>query len=141
MAKTKSKKFKALCKQYGVDYKLVPEIMTYEAACKATKRNPKEIPQVKGVSKEDAEYLQEHYKSVVIAEAIREKWQPDFNDSNYKYEARFYLSGSGFAYADCDGWLANSYCGSRLCFPTSDQAIFYGKHFVEQHGKWMMKGK
>lgn len=136
--KKKSKKFIKLCKEYGVDPNLVPEIMTVEAAFKAT---GKKMPKVTGVSKEEAEYLVEYYTSVVLAEAIRGDWKPDFSDNNWKYEARFYLSGSGFAYTLCDYWHSGTLCGSRLCFPNSDQAIFYGKHFVKQHGKWMMKGK
>ncbi len=141
--KKKSKKFIKLCKQYGVNHNLVPEILTYEDACQATKRDPKALPQGNGLSKEDVEYLQEHYKSIVIADAIRGDYKPDFSDDNYKYEPRFYMnsSGSGFAYAYCDGWTTGTDCGSRLCFPNPDQAIFYGKHFVNQHGKWMMKGK
>jgi hypothetical protein len=138
---TKSKKFIALCQKYGVNPDLVPEILSFKAACKVTGDDPSKLPIVKGIAKRHRKRIIADYKISIIAEALRTNKKVDYSDSSrWKYHAVFHVkadkarpSGFGLSYFDYDCWVANSSVGVRHCFPTRDQAIFFGKHFLKLH--------
>jgi hypothetical protein len=74
-------------------------------------------------------------KIKMIVKSFNEGWTPDWTDSSQgKYVPWFKMgspSGGGFSYGDCDGWLAFSDVGSRLCFKSSDLAKHAGNLFLD----------
>jgi hypothetical protein len=143
----KSKAFIKLCKKYGVDPDNVPEITSFEDACKALKYNPlKCLPKVSGVPAKHRQALIDHAKLIIIAEAFNNGWTPNWNDSSqYKYYPWFWVkadkkrpSGFGLSYHDYVFTRSFTNVGSRLCFKNSDMAIFAGKHFNELYKNYLL---
>lgn len=84
---------------------------------------------------------QAYAKLTIIARALNEGWEPDWTDSNeYKYQPYFsdYTSGSGFSFSDYVIWTAITLCGSRLCFKSSELAIYAGKQFIEIYNQFLI---
>ena len=80
------------------------KIKTFEDACKALNLDPEQVlPIVSGVPEKHQKAIVSHAKLVIIAEALNEGWQPDWNDSGeWKYYPWFRMSsGSGLAYYGC----------------------------------------
>lgn len=140
MEKVKSKEFIKLCKKYGVDPDKVPEVLTFNAACSITGDNAKKLPVVSGIKPRNRKRLIADHKLSVIAEALG-GGNPDYTNTNeYKYYAVFAVkadmkrkSGFGLSYYAYDNWRSDSFVGVRLCFPTWDQARFFGMHFIDLH--------
>lgn len=80
-----------------------------------------------------------HQQAVVIAKALQDGWVADFSDSDqWKYTAYYKISSSGgFVSFDFDYWFTFSAVGSRLCFPTSELAKYFGTQFIEIHRKYL----
>ena len=79
-------------------------------------------------------------QAVVIAKALNEGWIADYTNSDQtKYEVRFYYDSSagGFVYDVYVRWLTYSLVGSRLFFPTSELAKYFGTQFIEIHNKYL----
>jgi len=146
MAKTVLKKVSAkhikLCKGYGVDPNNVPEVHSFEAACKITGDDPKKLPIVKHIAKRHQKYIIAAYILPIIAEALKLNKTVDYtNTSQWKVFARFLVeadkdrpSGFGLSYRGYDCWHSLTGVGVRLCFPDNwDAAIFFGKHFIDLH--------
>jgi hypothetical protein len=141
MQQSKSKKFITLCKKYGVDPDNVAEVLNFEDACKITKDNPKKLPIVTGIAKRHQKRQIADYKLSIIAEAMRGGGKADYNDAGEgKYFAVFRVkadkkrpSGFGLSCGYYDLWASGSAVGVRHCFLNSDQAIFFGKHFLALH--------
>lgn len=115
------------------------KIKTYEAACKALKLNPKNIPVVSNIPKKHKDAIVAHYKLVIIAEAINEGWTPDWADYNqYKYYPWFEMkkAGAGFSIV-CSGWVDYSSFGSRLCYKSRELAEYAGKQFEKLYNTYM----
>jgi len=136
----KSTKFKELCKTYGVDYKLVPEVLSFEDACAATGNDPINVPIVNHLPERHQKRLIADYKLSVIADALRENKDVNYNTRDYKYFAVFLveadeqrLSGFGLSCGAYVVWYSCSVVGARLCFENRDTAIFFGKHFLALH--------
>lgn len=141
MQKLKSKKFLALCKKYGVDPEKVREVLSYEEACKIIGVNPKKLPLVSDIPVRHRKRIVADYKLSIIAEALRDKKKPNYNDTNEeKYFPYFRVRAnkakpSGFGLS-CDGhdlWRSGTTVGSRLCFQNADTARFFGCHFLKLH--------
>jgi hypothetical protein len=133
--------FKRLCKKYGVDHTIVPEILSFEAACKATGDNPAKLPIVKGIAIRHQKRITSDYQLSIIADALRKMENVNYNDTSLaKYHAVFAVkadakrpSGFGLSFDDCGRWHSGSDVGVRLCFHNRDTAIFFGKHFLKLH--------
>lgn len=135
MKKEKSKKFIALCKRYGVNPDLVPEILTYEEACKLTNRDPKA----------DRDNLQ---KIIVVIEAYCQeckKWKADYDDTD---QLRWFpvhrktSSGLVFSCTLCENWISYSFAFvcAPFVLPNDDCAKFVGIHFLPLYS-WKLKYK
>ncbi len=77
---------------------------------------------------------------VVIAAALNEGWTPDWSNSDeYKYFPWFEMRGSaGFRFVGrYDYWHSHSAVGSRLCFKSSELALYAGKTFEKTYEKFM----
>jgi len=66
----------------------------------------------------------------VIVPAERGNWEPNYDDGKWKYQPAFDLSGSGFAYSDCDFWNSDTACSSRLCTPSENECIRIAKKYL-----------
>ncbi len=141
MEATKSKTFIKLCKKYGVNPDNVPEVLSFEDACKITKDDPKKLPVVTGIAARHRKRIVADYQLSIIAEALKGNKKPNYNNTGeYKYNAVFVVkagkkdpSGVGLSCHVCDGWLSDSHVGVRLCFPNYDIAKFFGQHFIALH--------
>lgn len=139
----KSKRFLTLCKKYGCDPNLVPEVLTLEAACKILELKSTNLPVVSRLPKRHQKRLIADYKLSIIAEAMKKKVgeEVDYTDaSKGKYHPVFKVkadtkrpSGFGLSCLDCDYWCSDSYVGVRLSFPNWDMARFFGQHFLKLH--------
>ena len=129
---------------------MIPKIKTFEAACKALKLNPaKVLPTVTTFPVKHRNALVAHAKLIIIAEALNEGWQPNWNDSSeWKYYPWFEvkadeknLSGSGLAYYVFAYWLSLTAVGSRLCFKSRELAEYAGKQFKKLYEEYFLIGK
>lgn len=77
-------------------------------------------------------------KMVIIIKALNEGWAPDWNDgSQPKYVPYFKWDGKGFSYDDYDYWYSDTFVGSRLCFKSSEIAIYAGKQFEAEYNEFL----
>ena len=139
----KSTEFIKLCEKYEVDPDQVPEILSFEDACKVTGDDPAALPVVTGVAVRHQKRQIADHKLSIIAEALRGGVgkECDYTNRNeWKYFPVFEVqadkdrpSGFGLSFGVCDHWAASSYVGVRLCFQNEDVAAFFGKHFIDLH--------
>ena len=106
-------------------------ITTFEQACKARNYDPQSLPDVSNSPEHLRKYLIAAHKLAIIAEALNEGWTPDWeNRSQYKYFPWFtYKSGFGFSCTSYDIWCTLTLTGSRLCYKSSEVAIYAGEQF------------
>lgn len=79
-------------------------------------------------------------KLTLIARVLNEGWVPDWSNSNqYKYYPYFKAKVAGFgcsaAFYVC--WTAYTGVGSRLCFKTSELAMYAGKQFETIYNEFL----
>jgi hypothetical protein len=119
------------------------KIKTFADACMALKLDPKKLPDVSMLPVIHQKAIISMYKLTIIVEALNEGWKPNWNDSNEaKYSTWFEIkadkkrpSGFGFSGTYYDSWYTNSHtdCGSRLCFKSSELALYAGKQFASEY--------
>ena len=122
------------------------KIKTFEDACKALKLSPKALPDVSGLPEKHRNALIAHYKLVIIAEALNEGWQPNWNDSDeYKYYPWFEIkankkkpAGFGFSYTHYDFWSTHTTVGSRLCFKSRELSDYAAKQFEKLYVEYFL---
>lgn len=123
------------------------EIKTYEEACAIRGYDPaKVLPDVSVFPVKHQKSLLAFAMLVIIAEAINEGWEPDWNDGNerkwfpwFDMEVdgnnpsgfRFYVTRYVYTFTYSSG-------GSRLCFKTEAKAEYAGKTFVEYYRDLMV---
>lgn len=145
----KSKRFIALCKKYGVEPDKVPEVLSFEAACKIIEVTPTNLPLVGKLPKRHQKRLVADYKLTIIVEAIRKKAVAegiaskgiDYTDTMQgKYHPVFVVkadakrpSGFGLSFYGCVRWFSDSGVGVRFSFPNWHMARFFGQHFLKLH--------
>lgn len=142
----KSASFIELCESHNVDHTKIPEIKTFEEACTALEIDHTQLPDVKNVPAEFAKQIVSHYKLMIIARALNNKWEPDWADEDqYKYFPYFGIekdssqpSGVGFSLTDCGSWDTVAYVGSRLCFETRDLALYAARQFSKEYQDYML---
>lgn len=89
-----------------------------------------------GVTKSFWEKLHVFDQLALLVSILNEGWKPDWSDSSqYKYEPYFKWSGSAFVFFIYGNWCRNARVGSRLCFKSSDLAIYAGKQFISLYNK------
>ena len=116
------------------------DIKSYEDACIVNGDDPKILPDYSMLPKAEAEYQLNHFKLVRIVKAINKiadpNWKPLFHNRNTKYypwpevksdEKR--PSGFGFSDSCCDYVDSHACVGSRLCFASSELALYALKQF------------
>lgn len=82
---------------------------------------------------------QAHMKLTIIARSLNEGWVPDWSDgSQYKYVPYFeYKAGFGLSYYGYGHWSTRTYVGSRLCFKSSDLAVYAAKQFADIYNDFL----
>ena len=121
------------------------KIKTFNDACKALKLKPT-LPDVSALPKKHQKALLAHYQLIIIAEALNEGWQPDWNNhSEYKYYPWFEVKAnaknpSGFGFSDTRYvyWRTSTSVDSRLCFKSSELALYAGKQFKELYKDYFL---
>lgn len=122
------------------------KIKTFEDACTQLGIDAQALPDVSLLPTKHRNALLAHYKLVIIAEALNEGWQPNWNDwDEAKYFPYFEVeasedkpSGFGFSDTDCAYWGASAVVCSRLCFRTAELAKYAGKQFVELYKEYFL---
>lgn len=110
--------------------KIIDRIKTIEDACHELGINYREFINKNQYLDFD---IQKYEEIKLVAKALNEGWQPNWQNSNeYKYYPYFNMkSGSGLAYGgygcDCTG----SVVGSRLVYKTKELAIYAGTQFED----------
>lgn len=82
-----------------------------------------------------------YFIAELIAEALNEGWEPDWSNRNQvKYVPYFEYNKTGFAFvfSDCAYWTTDTTVGSRLCFKSSDLAIYAGKQFTDIYNDFFL---
>lgn len=115
------------------------QIKTFAQACKIAKVDSKKLPDVSMLPKKHQKSFIAYFKLIIIAQAINEGWEPDWNNSNeYKYTPWFEVkadkkrpAGFGFSAAGYGTWRTFTAVGSRLCFKSRELALYAGKTFTD----------
>ena len=120
------------------------KIKTFEAACEALGVNPKALPDFSNVPPKHQAALIAHFKLVIIAQALNDGWEPDWNNNNeWKYFPWFDMEKSssnktGFRLDFAINYYSHSYAGSRLCFKSSELAEYAGKTFIKLYKEYFV---
>lgn len=113
----------------------MPLIKTFEEACGHLLLDPATaIPDFSCYPERHQKAMIAHSKLVLIAEALNDGWQPNWENSRqYKYYPWFSMStaGVGFSCTYYVSWNSHSCVGSRLCYKTSDIAKYAGTTFLD----------
>lgn len=89
-----------------------------------------------GVTKSFWEKLHVFDQLALLVSILNEGWKPDWNNaSEYKYEPYFKYNSSAFVFSHYHGWCQLALVSSRLCFKSSDLAIYAGKQFISLYNK------
>jgi hypothetical protein len=94
----------------------VKKIKTFIQACKKLGLDASKLPDVSCLPDIHQKAIIAHYKLIIIAQALNDGWQPNWNDSNQgKYYPWFEIKadtkspgGSGLVYHYCDLWYTLS---------------------------------
>lgn len=141
----KSPAFIKLCKEHGVDYKLIPEITGFEDACKDQNLDPvKCLPDVSGMPEDLQVFTTNLTKVAITLKSLNKKddgtyWVPNYNDSS---ERKWYAwwdmevsdyNPSGFRFVSTlYAWTTTySVIGARLVSRNSDIARFAALVLIE----------
>lgn len=121
------------------------QIKTFEDACAVLKLDASKLPDVSMLPEKHQKALIAHYKLIIIAQAINNGWEPDWNDDDqYKYYPWFWVkakadnSGLGLSYLDYAYTNSDTSVGSRLCFPTREAAKYAGETFTDLYEEYFL---
>jgi len=99
------------------------DITSTEKALEKLGLDPNSKPEITGISEKHAQILSAVYESLVISEAIREEWEPDYdNQTEKKFEPWYWADAPGFRFH-----------GSHCTHTRTIAAL--GPSFAKNHGK------
>lgn len=119
-------------------------IKTFEDACAVLKLDPAALPDFSMLPEKHRAALLAHSKLVLIAEALNEGWQPDWqNDDEAKYFPWFDMEKTesnpdGFVLYDVDYYYRYSFVSSRLCYKTREIATYAAEQFKDLYKDYML---
>lgn len=92
------------------------------------------LPEVSALPEKHRRAIRANYKLIIIAEALNDRWVPNWNDANEcKYFPWFTVNTAGLGFSTT--FYATTYAyatvGSRLCFKNRDLAIYFGQQFID----------
>lgn len=114
-------------------------IKTYEDACREL-----DIPLMPERCEHMTEDEMAYYSLKVIAKALNEGWEPDWNSSESKWYPWFEVTGTnpaGLSYSHTHtSAVSYTYAniGSRLCFKTEALAKYAGTQFIKLYEKYLL---
>lgn len=124
---------------------MTSKIKTFKDACKELGINAKAIPDVSMLPPKDRKAIIAHYKLIKIAEALNDGWKPNWHTGESKYNPWFEViadakrpSGFGFSYTSYDCWFTGTDVGSRLCYKSSELALYAGKQFAKLYQEYFL---
>lgn len=128
--------------------KELQQLKTFENACEVLGIDPEKVlPDFTSYPEQDQTSMIAHSKLVIIVRAANkianggELWTPDWsNRHERKYEAWFDLEdgASGFRFCDYGDWITLSYCGSRLCFISSEVCKYVANQFLDLYKEYFL---
>jgi hypothetical protein len=115
------------------------KIKSFEDACAALGLDPSKLPIVDALPEKHQKAIVANYKLIIVAEALNEGWEPNWNNySEWKYFPWFEVdaseevpSGVGFSDSSYGGSASDAALGSRLCYRSSELALYAGEQFNE----------
>ena len=111
--------------------KITDRIKTLEDALEETGRP--DVPEFKDAPEDLREYFQCQYKAIVIAEALNEGWEANYDDSSQKKWFPWFKTNdpSGFAFSAAYCACSHPEAGgaARLCLKSKELADYVGKQF------------
>jgi hypothetical protein len=119
---------------------ITDKVKTFEDVCKILEINTT-VPDfsILPIPSEHIKSFTAYYKLIMIAKALNEGWEPNWDDDKEKKWYPYFamktnngcgdLSGFGFSCTYYDFWGAYTGCGSRLYFRTQHLAKYAGKQF------------
>lgn len=116
-------------------------IKTFEDACAVLELDPDNIlPYIKQTKDPEQISINAYRKLITIARALNEGWKPDWkNSKELKYYPWFDMSsGSGLSCPGSDHSYSGTTVGSRLCFKTSDLAIYAANQFADIYTEYFI---
>ena len=140
-----TKRLNALEKEAGDIRKLLTNksglitdrLKTFADVCEELGLDPAKVLPYPDPQSDEEHGVNAFAKVQLIAKALNEGWKPNWDDINeYKYYPWFDMrsaAGSGFSRSSYDLTSSHSYVGSRLCFKTSDLAIYAGNQFEAEY--------
>lgn len=112
--------------------KITDRVKTFEdaLALEQPSDNVKKLLDYNGQDKQMIS-TQAHAKLSIIAKALNEGWEPDWeNENEYKYWPWLkYTAGVGFSCHGCVCGASGSSVGSRLCFKSRELAEYAARQF------------
>ena len=110
------------------------DITSTEKALEKLGLDPNSKPEITGISEKHAKILSAVYESLVISEAIREEWEPDYdNQTEKKFEPWYWADAPGFRFhgSHCTHTRTIAALGPLLCQESREKSDFLGKHIAE----------
>ena len=122
------------------------EIKTFEDGCKKLSINPANLPDCSMLPELHRKALLAHTKLIIIAQALNDGWQPNWNNwKEYKYYPWFDInstpetpSGSGLSCDDYGRTYTGTAVGSRLCYKSREIAKYAGVQFLELYTEYFL---
>ena len=116
------------------------EIKSFDDACKKLGIEVN-LPEVSALPEKHRKSVLAFFMLTIIIQAINDGWEPNWNDYNeWKYYAWFEVeasednpAGSGFSHSLYDYSFTRTRVGSRLCFKSSELAMYAGTQFEEEY--------
>ncbi|THU34222.1 hypothetical protein FAM09_24705 [Niastella caeni] len=118
-----------LIENFGKDFfneKITDRVKTFEDACLVIGIDPADVCH-EADEPDDVAYK----KLKVIARALNEGWEPDYNNSNQrKWFPWFYMDKPGFRLHGCDYAYSITPVGARLVFKSEELARYAANQFL-----------
>lgn len=105
--------------------KITDRVKTFADACEVLDIDPDDV-----IHSADGADDQAYKQLKVIARALNEGWEPNYNDTNQrKWYPWFYLNEPGFRLDGCDYGSSNTTVGARLVFKSEELARYAATQF------------
>lgn len=128
---------KVLNESFGEDFfseREFTDIKTFEDACNELGIDPDEEFNGNDLPDEVA-----YKKLKIVAKAINQGWEPDWNNTNQRKWWPYFKLSSGFGFSHsayhCDYTVTA--VGSRLCFETEEKCTYAAKQFIDIYEQFM----
>ena len=121
------------------------QIKTFEDACKKLGIDPTNLPEVSNLTADLQQAVIDHYKMMIVSQALNDGWKPDWNDHNQrKWNPWFTVKassknpgGSGLVCSNALNWITGTGVGSRLCFHSRELGEYAGKQFQSIYNDYL----